>query len=390
MSTGGNWKDLLKASGEGNTRLVQYHLRNGIDPNFQHAEYFTCPIFEAIRNGHQDIVKILVEQGKADPGIFEDLTDQSTIEVALESGQFEIVEYLNGLLPEHRRYKFRNILVIEGHHGIGKAICKSLLSKGHRVAFTCPSEEDGDVAIRELKAATSNHKIEYLIAKIECIGSINDLAHSIQQKFSSIDVLVFNPGVQPTIKHVNEDGLESTFFLKYMAPCVLIQRLGPLLEKNGPDARVILISDTMDFHNGHPDILKTPFGTDYHRHSTHFHTELCRLILFLNLSRHFENTPVRVMAVHPNVVTLSSSADDLGCCGSWLMRFFPTYLQNDADKIVAGPVWLAESPEAERSHGKFYDGTQPLVLPASVNDLKVLNDWEQWTVDFLASAKGEK
>ena len=69
------------------------------------------------------------------------------------------------------------------------------------------------------------------------------------------------------------------------------------------------------------------------------------------------------------------------------MRIFPNGLQNDANKLVAGPVWLAESPEAERSHGKYYDGLQPLALPDSVNDLKVLNDWEQWTADFLASAK---
>jgi len=90
MSSGGNWKDLLKASGEGNSRLVQYHLRNGVDPNFQHAEYFTCPIFEAIRNGHEDIVRILIEEGNADPGIVEELTDQTTIEAALESGHLAL------------------------------------------------------------------------------------------------------------------------------------------------------------------------------------------------------------------------------------------------------------------------------------------------------------
>lgn len=383
MSTGGNWKDLLKASGEGNTRLVQYHLRNGVDPNFQHAEYFTCPIFEAIRNGHQDIVKILIEEGKADPGIIEELTDQTTIEAAVESGQFEIVDYLNSLLPAHRRYRFRNVLVIEGYHGIGKAICKVLLSKGHRVAFTCPSELDGDVAIKDLKATTSNPKVEYILAKVDTIRSVIDLAHSIQEKFSSLDTLIYNVEVQPVIKQVNEDGLESTFFLKYMAPCLLIHRLGPLLEKNGPDSRVIFLSDKT-FQKGHSDILKTPFGNDYHRRSTSFHTELCRVILFLNLSRRFANTQVRVMAVHPNVIP----SDDWGCCGSsWLMRIFPNGLQNDANKLVAGPVWLAESPEAERSHGKYYDGLQPLALPDSVNDLKVLNDWEQWTADFLASAK---
>lgn len=236
--------------------------------------------------------------------------------------------------------------------------------------------------IKELKAATLNPKVEYIVAKLESIRSINDLFHSIQQKFSFLDVFIYNVVfLQTTIKQVNDDGLESTFFLKYMAPCVLIQLLGPLLEKNGPDSRVIFLSDKT-FHKGHPDILTTPFGNDFHRRSTQFHTELCKVILFLNLSRRFENTQVRVMAAHPNVIP----SDDLACCG--LMRILANHLQNeDINNTVAGPVWLAESPEAQGAHGKYYDGVQALALPAAVNDLKILNDWEQWTIDFLASAK---
>lgn len=94
-SNGGNWKDLLKASGEGNAQLVDYHLRRGVDPNFQHPEYFTCPIFEAIPNGHLNIVKILVEQGNANPNIVEELSDQTLMEVALQEGYHDIVDYLN-------------------------------------------------------------------------------------------------------------------------------------------------------------------------------------------------------------------------------------------------------------------------------------------------------
>jgi NAD(P)-dependent dehydrogenase (short-subunit alcohol dehydrogenase family) len=278
---------------------------------------------------------------------------------------------------------------MEGHHGRGKAICKALLKKGHRVAFTCPSQQDGDVAIKDLKAITSNHKVEYILAnKVASIRSVIDLAHVIQQKFLSLDVLIFNNLVEllPAKKQVNEDGLECAFFWKYMIPFVLVEHLGPLLEKNGPDSRIVFIADDKAHLQGHPDILKTPFGKDYHQRSTHSHTESCKVILFRNLSQRFENK-VRVMAaVSPKVHPLTDK--EISCC-TRLMRILPnTLLLNDTNnQMVSSTVWLAESPEAERYHGKYYDGVQPIALRTSVDDLKVLNDWEQWTIDFLSAQR---
>lgn len=381
-SSGGNWKDLLKAAGEGNVKLVQYHLREGVDPNFQHAEYFTCPIFEAVRKGHLDVVKILVEQGKADPNIVEELTDQTPMEAALDEGQHDIVEYLNDRLPKDFQYKFHNVLVTGGNRGIGKAICESLLKKGHRVAFTCRSQKDGEAALLELRETTKNNKVDFILGDLSSVKSAYALAQSIATKFPTMNVLVHNAGLWPTEKIMTPDGLELAFCVNYLAPYILTQELGPILEKNGPDSRIVFVSGKI-YVKGNADISTTPFGKDFNRFKTYMHTKQCGVILFLNTARRFQGTCVKVNAVHPGVIRtgLGESAKS-SCFESCLLGLIKRLWKDPSDGAV-GPVWLAASPEAAAYHGNYYDELQLDSMPDSVTDLSVQRDWEQWTMDFL-------
>merc|ERR1711933_141800 len=115
---GGNWKDLLKAAETGDNGKVRYHLARGVDPNFQHPEYFTAPVFEAIRNGHLQIVQILIEEGGANPSLIEELTNDTAIEIALSTGRYDILDYLNTKLPKEEQWIPRHILVTDGSVGI--------------------------------------------------------------------------------------------------------------------------------------------------------------------------------------------------------------------------------------------------------------------------------
>lgn len=60
---GGDWKDFFHAIQKNDIELVKYHIRTGVDPNYQHPEYMTAPLMECIRYGHLDIAKYLLENG---------------------------------------------------------------------------------------------------------------------------------------------------------------------------------------------------------------------------------------------------------------------------------------------------------------------------------------
>lgn len=67
---GGDWKEMLYAAEKGDLDLLIYHIRQGVDPNYQHPEFMTTPLIESIRFGHLNVAAYLLENG-ADPSLKE-------------------------------------------------------------------------------------------------------------------------------------------------------------------------------------------------------------------------------------------------------------------------------------------------------------------------------
>lgn len=146
-------------------------------------------------------------------------------------------------------------MLVTGNRGIGKAICEALLQKGHRIFFTCRSQDAGDAIVRELKESTKNHKVNYILGDLSSIGSTCALAQEISTKFPSMNVLIHNAGLWPTEKVITEDGLELSFCVNYLAPYILTEELGPIFERNASDesSRIIFVSGKI-YAMGHVDI----------------------------------------------------------------------------------------------------------------------------------------
>lgn len=72
----GDWKELYQAAVNGDLDLVSYHIRQGIDPNYQHPEILATPLVAAILNGHTEVAIFLLENGAHHSleSYFDDLT----------------------------------------------------------------------------------------------------------------------------------------------------------------------------------------------------------------------------------------------------------------------------------------------------------------------------
>ncbi|AYP74074.1 ankyrin repeat protein [Fowlpox virus] len=82
---------LLQATRFGNTGLVHYLLKNGVDPNFS-DEYLRAPIHYAVNTNNIAIVKLLVEHG-SEINIFDDDFEYPITE-AVKSNYLEIARIL--------------------------------------------------------------------------------------------------------------------------------------------------------------------------------------------------------------------------------------------------------------------------------------------------------
>lgn len=81
--SGGDWKNLYKGVEEGDFDLVEFHVKNGVNVNYQHPEILMLPLVVAIKGGHDKIADLLIESG-ADP-LLESYYDQMN---ALEAAYF--------------------------------------------------------------------------------------------------------------------------------------------------------------------------------------------------------------------------------------------------------------------------------------------------------------
>ena len=99
---GGDWKEMLTATQNGDLDLVKYHLQMGVDPNYQHPELMTTPLIESIEFGHLEIAEFLLKNG-ADPRIKAGFSSDTALSVARRNKNKAAIK----LLKAYHRTGFR-------------------------------------------------------------------------------------------------------------------------------------------------------------------------------------------------------------------------------------------------------------------------------------------
>lgn len=94
---GGDWKEMFHAAQKGDLELVKYHIKNGIDPNYQHPEYLTSVLIEAATLGQAEVVQYLLENG-ADIHAKAVMGGETALEAAKIYRQKEVIKVLKKYL----------------------------------------------------------------------------------------------------------------------------------------------------------------------------------------------------------------------------------------------------------------------------------------------------
>lgn len=109
----GDWKDLYQAAVVGNLPLVQYHVDEGVNPNYQHPEILCTPLVASLIHGHSEIASYLLAHG-ADPNLVSDFDDLTPLQAARKHKRDEFVKLLLTLgAREHRQPFWRRWLRIQ-------------------------------------------------------------------------------------------------------------------------------------------------------------------------------------------------------------------------------------------------------------------------------------
>jgi len=353
MAAGGNWKEMFHASEDGDLELVRYHLKMGVDPNYQHPEYMTGALLESIRKGNLEIAQLLLDNG-ANPSIIKDFGTETPMSIAVDKQHKAAIYLLNAYLPEEERNheigQSNKILITGGNRGIGKAIAKKLLLEGQKVIITTRKEEEGEAVIQQLKIATKNPNISFIQGDLSNIQSCTSLIDKIKKEHPDLNVLINNAGVWMMEKQINADGLEMSFMVNYLAPYLLSKGLIDILKKNKP-ARIVNVNAGL-YTKGKINIEKTPYGLDFGKIKTYANSKLCNVMFTIDFAKKIEGSGVTINAVHPGVINtgLGDSSNFLSKCVKLIKRFWKS-----PEYGAISPSWLAIDKALTNINGNYYN-----------------------------------
>ena len=91
--------------------------------------------------------------------------------------------------------KSRNAIITGSTKGIGLAIAREFLERGHNVYICGRDETNLDIALKDLSALFGSEKVRGSICDVRSLKSVEEMIKKSVGHFGSIDVLVNNAGI---------------------------------------------------------------------------------------------------------------------------------------------------------------------------------------------------
>ncbi|WP_413584978.1 ankyrin repeat domain-containing protein [Bdellovibrio sp. HCB274] len=93
----GDWKEMYGAAVAGNLELVRYHIKNGVNPNYQHPEIMSTALVASIIGNHTEIALFLLENG-ADPNLTSEFDNMTPMQAAKLFNRQELIRILSNMV----------------------------------------------------------------------------------------------------------------------------------------------------------------------------------------------------------------------------------------------------------------------------------------------------
>jgi NAD(P)-dependent dehydrogenase (short-subunit alcohol dehydrogenase family) len=259
---------------------------------------------------------------------------------------------MQGLDVAHRsRMKGRVCMITGANSGIGKATALELAGMGMTLVMIARDQQKGELAMSEIRKQTGNDSIDLLLADLSSLQSVRDLAQRFQSKYPKLHVLINNAGLFNQRRHVTPDGYESTFAINYLAPFLLTNLLLDQLKSSAP-SRIVNVS-SVGHYNGHIDFDDLNMEKNYGGWKAYQQSKLALVLFTRELARKLEGTGVTVNSVHPGTVATNIWSRPMGPLG--FIMAVPKLFMTSPKKGAETVVYLASSPEAEKTSGEYWD-----------------------------------
>jgi NAD(P)-dependent dehydrogenase (short-subunit alcohol dehydrogenase family) len=247
--------------------------------------------------------------------------------------------------------KEKLVVVTGATAGIGKVTARELARKGAQVVIVGRDPEKCEHVVRELRNASGNPAVEFMVADLASRAAIRRLAAEFASQYERLDVLVNNAGAVNVRRLESPDGIELTFALNHLNYFLLTLLLLPVLDRS-PSARIVNVAS--DAHFGGALRLDDP---EYKRQryfgfTAYAQSKLANIMFTYALARRLEGTTITANALHPGFVSSRFATNNGG-----IYRLVPLVarLMGVSEDVGARTsVYLASSPEVEGVSGAYF------------------------------------
>lgn len=276
------------------------------------------------------------------------------------------------------------VLITGATSGIGMQTAISLASLGATVVVTGRNRQNGEDAIKEIKAISKNNNIELILADVSTIAGIEGLVTEFKSKYSHLDVLINNAGLAANEFKTTEDGFEANFAVNVVAPYVLTTLLLETL-KASKKPRVITLTGGDLPSKIQLDNLQSE--KSFNGLSTYSQTKIAMMCLMYEYAQKLKKSNITINICYPGQASTRMTQNVTASMLPLLIRpMFPLFKMivrpdngKSAKKASRSSVYLATSKEVENLTGVYCDKNVHLkAMPEVVtNDYNRKYIWEK-------------
>ncbi|MDB4656055.1 SDR family oxidoreductase [Flavobacteriales bacterium] len=249
--------------------------------------------------------------------------------------------------------KGKTVVITGGNAGIGKATAINLAKQGAEILITSRSEGKAKAAVGEIKSASKNDNVDFVLINLIDQESVKKAAVEIKAKCPKIDVLINNAGCYLSELELSPQGIEGQFATNHIGHFLLTNLILDNIKAAG-NARIINLasiahSSTRELNFDDLNYEKEQYGgwKSYSR------SKFCNIVFTNELARRLEGTGITANALHPGGVRTEIAEKDANWytkLGWIVMKPFMITVEKGAETSV----FLASSPNVEGETGGYW------------------------------------
>lgn len=252
----------------------------------------------------------------------------------------------------------KKIIVITGAtNGIGKAMAMELAKQGHQLILHGRNEQKTKACVEEIKQATGNQNIDYVLADMLKLQTVKQMADEIKTKVEHIDVLLNNAGAQfGEDREVTPEGHEKTMTVNVMAPTLLSLELLPLISKS-QDGRIVTTASASYAAGG--QMIADDIELEHHYSYTKVYG-LSKLYVIWMMKGVEQVIKEKGYHVSVNITHPGSTATGLGAGTkkSWpvklLFFFWMKFMVNSMEDAIKGNLYCTTAKKLDSDTDVYY------------------------------------